>query len=350
MPLLALYEAFLADRYHLRSQADEIHFVTCADGFRVGVKRFLPAGPPSEQGMPVVCVPGLGADSHNFDAPGAQGLAPFLAQKGHDVWVVDLRGTGQSKAPARKWRQITFDDFVNLDLPAVIQHICDRSGKDEVAWVGHSMGGMVFYALQGTRPDPRIRAAVTIGSPLGFPQGWRVAPILRPLQRLGDYVPGLHVRPLMRFAIPLILSAVDQSSRKFAVRGNVDVEYLRRLAFHTVQSIPRGLMLQFRQWVSEDVFCSADGSLDYRNAVSGIQTPVQVIAGPRDELGTPDAVRRALTLLHNSVYVECSRRHGFSTDYGHLDLVFGRRAHVEVFPRIAAFLKSDVATRRDAAA
>jgi polyhydroxyalkanoate synthase len=349
MPLLALYQALLADRYHLRSRADEIHYVTCADGFRIGVKRFLPRGPRSKTALPVVCVPGLGADSHNFDAPGDQGLAPYLSQQGHDVWAVDPRGTGHSKASSRQWRQITFDDFVNLDLPAVIQHICQKSGRSELGWVGHSMGGMVFYALQGTRPDPRIKAAITIGSPLGFPQGWAAVPVLRPLQRLGDFVPGLHVRPLMRVILPLILTRQDKAARKFAVRSNVDVQYLRRLAFHAVQSIPQGLMLQFRRWLMEDAFCSADGRVDYREAVGTIETPVQVICGPRDELGRPDSVRRALARLPNAVYVECSRRRGFSTDYGHIDMVFGNRAHAEVFPRIAAFLARHENTRRAAA-
>ena len=36
----------------------------------------------------------------------------------------------------------------------------------------------------------------------------------------------------------------------------------------------------------------------------------------------------------------CGREHGFSADFGHIDLVLGTRAPAEVFPHIARWIES----------
>ena len=42
--------------------------------------------------------------------------------------------------------------------------------------------------------------------------------------------------------------------------------------------------------------------------------------------------------------VICGKSHGFSADYGHVDMVFGRKARDEVFPRIRDwFVRHDAA-------
>src|SRR5262245_9202886 len=112
MPLLGLYRELVRRRYETPTRADENHRVPAADGVRIAVKRFRPSSSTElVRKLPVLCVPGLGADSTNFDAPEPSGLAPFLAQQGFDTWVVDPRGTGLSTVPKRRWTGITFDDF-----------------------------------------------------------------------------------------------------------------------------------------------------------------------------------------------------------------------------------------------
>ncbi|MCC7072025.1 MAG: alpha/beta fold hydrolase [Deltaproteobacteria bacterium] len=338
MPLLGLYKALVRQRYETGTRADEIHRVPCADGVRIAIKRFLPHRDSEPRRLPVLCVPGLGADSTNFDAPEPYGLAPWLAGRGFDTWVIDLRGTGMSKLPYRKWVGVTFDDFVGLDLVAAVDHLCAKSGAPGVMVVGHSMGGLALYAMLARQQATRVRAGVTLGSPLGFPQGWEAMPLLRPLKRLGDIAPGLHLEPLSQLVAPLALRFNSAALKRFLVLDNVDTRMARRLMYRAVQSIPRGLMLQFREWIDRDVFRSADGELDYRARLAGCALPVLVVGAPHDGLARLDAVRRALPLLPHARFLLAGRDEGMSTDYGHIDLLFGRRAHQEVFPRIADWL------------
>lgn len=338
MPLFTTYRWLLQRHYAMDSLADEVHRVPTDDGVRVAVKRFRPKGPAARR-TPVLCVPGLGADSHNFDAPAPFGLGPYLAEQGFDVWAVDLRGTGLSPVHGKQWREITFDDFLRLDLPAVVEHVCATSGSPDLMWLGHSMGGLLMYATLGTGRGARVKAGVAICSPLGFPTRWNVAPIFEPVAFLGEAITGLHAGTLLRFFAPLLLRRKDPWNRRFLELDQIDAKFARRLMYHAVQDIPRALALQFRDWVHNDAFRSVDTSVDYRARLAGVRTPVQLILAPNDGLGVPAAARRAIDLLEDVEVVTCCTADGFSADFGHIDVVFGKHAPTEIFPRIARFLQ-----------
>ncbi len=57
--------------------------------------------------------------------------------------------------------------------------------------------------------------------------------------------------------------------------------------------------------------------------------------------GPPLAVARAKEHLGGPVkLVIAGRAHGFSEDYGHADLILGRRAPDEIFPLVETFLSA----------
>jgi len=338
MPILAMYESWLAKRYHSESRADQVHHVTCDDGTRVAIKRFLPHATAPARRHPVVCVPGLGADSSNFDAPEPNGLAPYLARMGFDTFALDLRATGLSTFDPARWSSITYDDFWQQDLRATLRAVSDLHGGGPVLTVGHSMGGLLLYSAMGALDDARIAAAVTVCSPLGFPQGFAVAPGMGRLWRLGEHIPGFHTGRFLKWLIPLTLSSRDTISRRFLEKENVEREYVRRLMFRAIQNVPRGVLLQFRDWVMHDTFRSREGDIDFRARLRATKTPVLVVAAPNDRLARVDAVTRALPLLTRPEYLLASVNEGFRADYGHIDVIFGREAHDDVFPRLLAFL------------
>lgn len=339
MVLLARYEKRLQQRYAFQSRADELHRVACADGVALAVKRFVPRGPVVRR-LPVLCVHGLGADSFNFDAPAPHGLACALAEQGFDVWAVDLRGAGLSRVQPEQHADINFDHFVRHDIPAVLEYAGQVSKSEAFLWIGHSMGGLVLYASLAAGLGGKIRAGITLGSPLGFPERWDCAPIFRHVHGLGPYLNGLPVRRALRWLTPLCMSEFEPASHLWAVRDNVDIELCRRMLYMAVQDVPKGLALQFRDWIHHDAFRSADRNLDYRARLAGIRTPVLVVCAPEDRLGVPRAVKRATELLPAHHLLELSRENGFSTDYGHIDMLFGRQAPDEVFPHLIAFLVS----------
>ncbi|MBM4282629.1 MAG: alpha/beta hydrolase [Deltaproteobacteria bacterium] len=337
MPLLSAWSTLLERRYGLASGADELHRVRCADGVVVTAKRFRPRAVDAAL-LPVVCLPGLGTDSHNFDAPAPWGLARVLADAGHDTWPIDLRGTGQSTLSFSRWVGVTFDDFAGLDLPAVVDHVLATTGAPQVALVGHSMGGLVAYAALSSGMGSKIAAAVTLGSPLGFPRGLAVAPFLRPLLPLAPLAPGLFGGALGRAVAPFLLRGDTPYLKNWLILEHVDGRAMRRVMYRAVQDVPRGVMFQFKDWLEHDVFRSKDAAVDYRARLHGVATPVLVVEAPRDGLADVAAVRRALSLLPAAEHFVAGRAGGCSVDYGHIDVLFGRDAPVDVHPRLVSFL------------
>jgi polyhydroxyalkanoate synthase len=339
MPFFSAWKALVRRRYDTPTGADEQHRVRCADGVVVSVKLFR--GRPRDDGsarLPIVCIPGLGTDSHNFDAPAPWGLARVFADHGHDVFAVDLRGTGQSTLSFSRWVGVCFDDFVGLDLPAVIDHALAVTGAPQVVLVGHSMGGIAAYATLGSGRGAQVASVITIGSPLGFPGGLGVAPFLRPLLPLSPFAPGLFGGALGRLVAPFALRVDTPYLSRWLVLDHVDDRVMRRVMYRAVQDVPRGLMHQFQDWLTSDVIRSKDGHVDYRARLNGVRTPALVVEAPADGLAHTDAVRRALALLPHAEHFVAGRAGGCSVDYGHIDVIFGRDAPREVFPRLLDFL------------
>ena len=150
-----------------RSVDRELHFGMTQDGWQIALHR-LPHRHTGRSASPILLCHGLGANRHNLDAPGHLSLAEWLWNRGHDCWVVELRGAGFSSRPDRKneleWSW-TFDDYVRHDLTTALDVIQMLTGKDTVHWVGHSMGGVLAYAFMTTEQSHRVRSATTIGSP-----------------------------------------------------------------------------------------------------------------------------------------------------------------------------------------
>jgi predicted alpha/beta hydrolase len=325
--------------------ADEIHFPETPDGWRLALHRHRSIEPTPRAA--VLLCPGYGCNRHFIDFDERHSLARFLARRGFDAWVVELRGRGQSRpgehcVSPTSW---TFDDLAAFDLPTAIAHVA-RVSQRPVAWVGHSMGGMLLYAYLGVHSggtSPLV-AGVTIASPVVFPTASS--------QLLGAIGRGLLAVPFadtihQRLALGALWWLVGRSSMLAVGMNpeNVDRAVVGRALPRALSNVPRRKLMQLAQWSTEGAFCSADRQIDYRAALVAVRTPLLVLAGSDDRLATPAAVRRVLDFLPatSATYRELGRHSGASADYGHVDLVLGRRAPDEVFPAIAAWLEEVIA-------
>ena len=99
-------------------------------------------------------------DGRYFGARRDGSFAAALSQSGFDVYVADFRGHGHSVPPHAGEGDWSFDDLVELDLPAIVNLVCEASSTQpsEIAIIGHSLGGLVASAAIGTGkiPSPRI--------------------------------------------------------------------------------------------------------------------------------------------------------------------------------------------------
>jgi predicted alpha/beta hydrolase len=322
----------------------EIRYVPTTDGWALALHRYT----ASASGAPaVILCSGYGCNRHFIDFDERYSLARYLARCGFDAWVVELRGRGMSHAlpGCRHPQSWTFDDLVRIDVPAAIEFVQRHVGHPRLCWIGHSMGGMVIYAYLGlAREQGMLAAAVTLASPIGF------APMASQLTRqLGELLLALPFPA--RIPQRVVLGALWQlvgRTRALEVGmnpDNVDRAVVGVALRRSICDVPRAKLRQLSGWALRGGFASNDGRIDYRQNLRHVRTPMLTIAGACDRLAPPENVGIAYDLLASARkrFVVLGKAQHFSTDYGHVDTVFGRRAPDEVYPLIADWVGDTLA-------
>jgi len=195
-------------------------------------------------------------DGRYFGARRRGSLVALLAERGFDVYVADFRGHGRSVPPkARDGGTWSFDDLVELDLPAIVAACAEVSGcaASELILVGHSLGGLVACAAIGTSRIPEPRELVLVATTVwlgGSAKRRAIMAAYRGIARLVGYAP---IRALRA-------GTADESA------AYVD---------------------QLTGWARRGVWSSRKG-IDYGAALANIRTPTRVYAGARDWMCTPD--------------------------------------------------------------
>ncbi|MGE5180706.1 MAG: alpha/beta fold hydrolase [Acidobacteriota bacterium] len=144
--------------------ADELEART-ADGVTLHLDRVRADG--ARRGV-VVCLHAMMTDGRYFGARKDAGFAHTLAASGLDVNVADFRGHGGSVPPRAGEGDWSFDDLVELDVPAIVAAAAGASGvaPAQLAIVGHSLGGLAATAAIATAriPPPRhlVLAATSV--------------------------------------------------------------------------------------------------------------------------------------------------------------------------------------------
>lgn len=309
---------------------DELSRVPTEDGSTISLGRYHPRTTRRFQ-EPVVLCHGLGVNRFNLDLDEDYSLARFLARRGFETWVLELRGRGLAGPPT----DATFDDQAEHDVGAALRVVYE-SGADQVHWVGHSKGGLLLFAHMAKRPTASIRSAVALASPVTM----RFQPGLKEFIRAISPLLGMPVIPagIVSFIAPLG-PVGGPIPRYLAKMDNMDPLVLRKAMANMSSHIPGGVGRQFARWIQTGRFDSADGSVDYLKELQSIRFPVLLVAAPADLLAPPEAVFLAKEHLGGPVETWIAgTASGLSTDYGHGDLVLGRAAPQEVFPKIEAFL------------
>ncbi len=314
-----------------------IEFARTTDGWDLALHRYAGTRPDLP---PAILCPGYACNRYFLDFDDRYSLARFLARRGVDAWVLELRGHGSSESPAGVRGGWTFDDLVRFDIPAAIAHVRARSASRRPVWIGHSMGGMLIYAALGQNPavHEALAGVVTLAAPMGFP------PVASQLMRsLGEAFLALPLpQRLPQRGVLVALWLVVRWSHAAQQVGmnpaNVDPHVFGRALRLFMSNVPRAKLRQLAQWSLTGEFRSWDRTIDYRANLSRITTPALIIAGAVDRLASPEMVKFA----YDRISSPQKRYHEFA-DYGHVDLIFGRRAPEEVFPVVGEWIESELA-------
>ncbi|MFI5278995.1 MAG: alpha/beta fold hydrolase [Gemmatimonadales bacterium] len=276
------------------------------DGVDLALYRARPAS-PRPGAPPLLLVHGTFSNRRFFLGAGDRGLARWLADRGFDAWVAELRGHGRSGAVGRAsaWH---FEDWIRRDAPALVRAVLGASGADRVVWVGHSAGGVIAAAFAGLgHPESeRIAGIVMAGAPApNRPGAWHV-----PLAALGYGV----TRVFGRFPARLLRVGPEDEHR--------------------------GIMGQWMEWNVRGRWIGTDGT-DYLAAAARVTAPVLAVAGAGDFIAPPSACRLLLESLGagDRTLLVCGRRSGFSENFTHNRTIVSTAARREIWPRIAGWIE-----------
>jgi len=324
--------------------------LTTEDGWTLSLFHVPPnpamAGEP-HYGTPLLLSHGTAVNRMNFMLQGSN-LAVYLAEAGFDVWLPELRGDRSSRAPEAKiWRQGAWsvDQMVERDIPVVLDHILAATGRSQLYWVGHSLGGILGYiTLQGPRAG-QVAGLVAFGSPGAYVHPHRMARKTRSLRALLPRLGQVPTRLLAKLVKPFVHLAPDSGLLHMVYNlDNSDPEHLSSFIRPAMENIGTGVVEQYALWVDREHLLSVDGSKDYTAGLARITAPVLLFAGRVDHIVPPWAVKVAYDRIasQDKSFVLLGRGWGTEHDYGHGDLVVGRFARQEVFPQVRDWLLSKV--------
>jgi len=332
---------------------DEKVWATTADGWELALYHYAPKG-PGRHSPPVVLCHGMALNSYFWNLTEENNLPRFLSRRGYDVWTVDLRGAGQSRRRQRylgfsafdiKGRDLTrwtVDDYIRYDVPAILETVCERTGAEGVTWVGHSMGGMVMYGYLVTAEDTRrVKNFVAVSSPVFISQPPN--DILRDMDEYHGLINVLlviNVRgPARTFALASWMFNTPLAILYYNAQ-NMDPATIVRLYANAFEDIPPGVSDQMIRMVASGNFQSADGSVDYTSKLDRVRCPVLLLCAKGDNLASEWAVQEAYRRIgsKDKSYRLFGVANGYVADYGHCDIIDGKRARDEVFKLIAQWL------------
>ncbi|KAG0722478.1 Lipase 3 [Chionoecetes opilio] len=161
----------------------EIHHVTTHDGYILELHRIPHGIKGASQDRPVAllqhCFLCSSAD-YVMNTPD-QALGYVMADAGYDVWMPNFRGNTYSRNhveldPANvKFWNWNWDQMAVHDVPSSIDYILATTGREDLYYLGWSMGTTVFWAMMSELPEynskVRAMAALAPVSYMDYTQG-----------------------------------------------------------------------------------------------------------------------------------------------------------------------------------
>lgn len=316
---------------------DEIHRVPLPCGSYAELRRLKPLdGEATADLPPILMVHGIAINHRNIDPTPKVSLARAAQRLGRDVWLLTLR-SGRWDLTAKEKRGVTFASLAQEDIPVAVDFVLKATGAKHLDYLGFSMGGMLAYASFGRFVAlEKVRRVVIMGSP-GF-----VAPIL-PGSRMAAVVgkvwqpavPARLFNGLTAFVAERVTSPIQHM---FLNPRNNLPGMLHSFMIDATADIPGPLGMDMVRWAAKDGVVRV-GDESALEGLRKVQVPVLFVAGGADKLGGPRAVGAAFDAWGGpKEFLLLAKSAGKSADYGHMDMITGPNAPLEVFHPILTFL------------
>ena len=258
---------------------------------------------------PIVLLPGITANVHNFDGLIDAGLAPRFRVVG-----LDLRGRGLSDKPAQ--------GYSIAEHAADVIGVLDALGLDRVVLGGHSFGALLTAYIAARQPE-RVSHTILIDIAL-TPADPRVGEAIRPsLERLGRpvasfeaYVKQIQAAPYLQGRWDPIIEAYYRADVETREDGSV----ITRTRPEHIFQVATGV--QAEDWPA--IFAS-------------VKQPSIFFSGPMPigGPGTPAVISAEAARQAAAVLPDC--RHFVEVPGNHWTMVYGEGAR-QIVAAVAAFL------------
>lgn len=272
-------------------------------------------------GPSVLLLHGMVENGRVFYSESNRGFAPFLARRGFDCWVLDLRGRGGSRPHVNRLSGWGQTDSLLEDLPTAIAHIEAERGRPAELWVAHSWGGVMLasYLVRFPEQARSVRRAVFFGT--------KRRVLTRTLERR------LKVDLMWKLAASAIVAACGFLPARSLGWGSDDES--RRSWADCVTWIREA-----SPWID-----MVDG-FDYQTAARTQCLPRTLwITGAADRsLGHPDDVRLFMRECNDpdGDALHLARCGGYPRDAGHIGMLTHPAADNEHFPDIADWMSNGI--------
>lgn len=269
--------------------------ITCADSYSL-TARFYPAKQSTNR-LPILVCPATGITQsfyHHF--------IEWLAQQGSDVLVFDFRGIGDSLHGPIRQSTASIQDWGQLDIPAAIEALLNKTGKEQVILLGHSAGGQLLGIVSNYK---KVAQVIAISGSTGHVKGLkgrtkRMAPVM------------------FNMIFPISSLVKGYGATKFLGMG---------------ENLPKNVAKQWAEFCSKPGYVmNAIGKTIFEDYHNEIQCPITVYWSSDDEIATEANVKDLLRLYPEAPteMIELKPKDTGHKAIGHM-LMF-RKSHQNLWP------------------
>lgn len=302
---------------------------TTRDGQRLALWRVRPEG--VARGA-VLLLHGLSANRFAFHWPG-RSLAGYLSAYGFDCYVAELRGAGESTPNLPSW---SFHDYLEQDVPALLDAVREASGEDRVHFVGHSMGGILMMCHGILTGGAGLLSGTALGSAFDYGVGASgFAPLLK-VRPLLEQINAVPWGAAMRALAPLLARLSDPLAGFNFHPDNAEAALVRAFYANAFTAIPTALLSSLATTFEPGGLKSRGGE-PFLARAAAFQAPLLLIAASEDRQ-CPLPALEAAAVATGAQVLRFGDRFGHRAEYGHFDLLVGRHAPDEVWPALARWL------------
>lgn len=268
----------------------------------------------NENGKPVFLLHGSIENGKIFYSNSLKGFAPYLAQKGFDVFVVDMQGRGLSTPAMSKKSKYGQIDVIKTDIPLCLQEIKKIKGTIPIYCAAHSWGGVLMLAYMA-RYENNIKNLVLFGAKRRL--------TIRSAQYYKELVFG------WKFLGSILTPIFGYLPAKELKMGS--------------DNEPRYHWKQINKWLgTKSKWVDNIDGFHYGKALAEKQLPpLLFLDGANDMLlGHTQDVKLLMNEVHNAKkeYWYLSKENGYKHNYGHVDMLTHKDAPDDYFYKIVNWM------------